>query len=71
MTLIKVKDVCDCCDYRKESKQVKINPHGPQIESNLMYMCDKCQTRYADRDYWGSWLISIKYINETVSKKLP
>jgi hypothetical protein len=71
MILTKVKDICDCCDQRKESKQVKINLNGPHIDSNLMYMCVKCELRFADRDYWGGWLNAVKYINETVSKNIP
>lgn len=60
MTLIKVKAECDCCDQRKVSKQVKINLYGPQIESNLIYMCDKCEDRFADRERWSPWLLAVK-----------
>ena len=70
MRLIKVKNTCDCCDYYIVSKQVKINPHGPQIDSNLIYMCEKCELKYENRDKWGEWLNAVKGLHESTHKNL-
>ena len=66
MQLIKVKNTCDCCDYYIVSKQVKINHYGPHIESNLMYMCEKCELKYENRDKWGEWLKAVQTLNTTL-----
>jgi hypothetical protein len=71
MKLIKCKNECEVCDHYKVSTEEKINPTGPHIESNLIYICDKCKVRFADRERWGEWLTQIRQLNETVSKELP
>jgi hypothetical protein len=71
MKLIKCKNECEVCDHYKVSIQVKINPTGPHIEPNLIYICDKCQIKYADRTRWAEWLTAIKQLNETPHKDLP
>lgn len=63
MKLIKCKNECDVCDHYKVSTQEKINPTGPHIESNLIYICDKCKVRFADRTRWAEWLTEIKKLD--------
>jgi hypothetical protein len=70
MKLIKCKNECDVCDHYKVSTQEKINPTGPHIESNLIYICDKCKVRFADRTRWAEWLTAIKKLDEAISKEL-
>jgi hypothetical protein len=70
MKLIKCKNECDVCDHYKVSTQEKINPTGPHIESNLIYICDKCKVKFADRTRWAEWLTAIKKLDEAISKEL-
>ena len=66
MILIKCKNECEVCDSYRVSTQEKINPQGPQIESNLIYMCDKCKDKYQNRNLFQPWLTAIKQLQSNM-----
>jgi hypothetical protein len=70
MILIKCKNECEVCDHYKVSTEEKINPIGPRIESNLIYICDKCKERFSDRERWGEWLKQVKQLNAETHKDI-
>ena len=67
MKLIKCKNECDVCDSYRVSTQEKINKYGPQIESNLIYMCERCKDKY-NNEKWTEWLQAIKLLQGSTAR---